>query len=102
MRPMAVLLIATLTWISGACTTTTTNPSFPVTADMARATIAELEQQPVRLDRPLVIMGGWFDPGISVGRVSRELSAVFDDISQEQWTAKGIHAWEMGLRNPGG
>ena len=32
----------------------------------------------------------------------RRLSAVFDDISQEQWTARGIHAWEMALQNPGG
>lgn len=47
-------------------------------------------------------IGGLTIPEKTEHASGRRLSAIFDDISQEQWRAKGIHVWEMALRNPGG
>ncbi|HTB62290.1 MAG TPA: hypothetical protein VK737_01770 [Opitutales bacterium] len=40
------------------------NPSFPLTSGGAHAAFVEMEKNPQQLPRPLVIIGGYEDPGI--------------------------------------
>jgi hypothetical protein len=42
-----------------------TNPSFPVDADQAQRALAYMSSHPHRLERPLLIVGGFMDPNVS-------------------------------------
>jgi pimeloyl-ACP methyl ester carboxylesterase len=44
------------------------NPSFPITAVEARERMRDLQAQPKPLQRPLVILGGFLDPGFGPDR----------------------------------
>lgn len=48
-----------------ACTAKPTNPSFPTTFSDANRAIGEMRASPCVLRRPLVIIGGMFDPNVS-------------------------------------
>ncbi len=41
------------------------NPSFAVTVDVAREAIDEMQEKPVTLERPLLILSGYLDPGFT-------------------------------------
>ena len=47
------------------------NPSFNVSVNDARATLRQLEDHKVPLDRPLVIVGGYLDPGLGPAGLRR-------------------------------
>ena len=47
----------------GAGCTAPTNPSFPVTVGEASAALREMEATPKRLARPVIVLGGYHDPG---------------------------------------
>ncbi len=57
-------LILLLTVLAG-CTQDPSNPAFPVTSEQARDAIVAMRQNPRRLDRPLVIVGGFADVNVS-------------------------------------
>jgi hypothetical protein len=63
-----LLLLAT---IGGGCAPD--NPSFPLTAAHARAELNEMEASPTKLERPLVIIGGFLDPGIGPRQLAANL-----------------------------
>ena len=48
------------------------NPSFSVTAKEARSALRQMAATPKPLQRPLVILGGWFDPGVAVVNLERK------------------------------
>jgi pimeloyl-ACP methyl ester carboxylesterase len=52
------------------CAPQITNPSFSVTHAQARADIAQMQQDPKPLDRPVVIIGGFLDPNFSSQEVN--------------------------------
>ena len=58
------LLICCLPLLA-ACATKPVNPSFPTTFAEANKAICEMRASPVALRRPLVIIGGMFDPNVS-------------------------------------
>lgn len=56
------------------------NPSFPLAVDDAKAALEEMEDRPVRLERPVVVLGGWGDPlGIPPARLAKRLREVTGD-----------------------
>ena len=55
-------LILPAALVAGGCSSTG-NPSFPVTVGEARVALREMEAKPKRLARPLVVLGGYHDPG---------------------------------------
>jgi pimeloyl-ACP methyl ester carboxylesterase len=71
------LLTAVFCLLATGCATPT-NPSFPVSITHGRAALKEMEADPRALVRPLVVIGGFFDPGFStwaLGTEFRTLSA---------------------------
>lgn len=44
------------------------NPSFPISASDAKTRLRALERDPAPLERPLVILGGFLDPGVGPER----------------------------------
>ena len=59
--PASLLLITAI----GCASPEPVNPSFPLSIDHAYAAIAEMSSHAVRLQRPLLIIGGYCDPGVS-------------------------------------
>ncbi len=66
--PLTLLLLAT------ACSTSpkapSSNPTIPLTTAEARAALDDVAQHRKPLDRPLVILGGYLDPGVGGAAVS--------------------------------
>lgn len=52
------------------------NPAFAVTVDEARTDLERMEREPVRLDRPVIVLGGWGDPGIAAHGITSQLERV--------------------------
>ena len=81
------------------------NPSFPLDDTSARTAIREMESCPKPLDRPLLILGGFSDPGINTGTMRSSCRKLFSDdrivvanfagtTSFEQCRARAIEAVE--------
>src|SRR4051794_368235 len=49
------------------------NPSFPITIEQGRAELERMACDPRPLERPVVILGGFLDPGIGALAVGSEL-----------------------------
>ncbi|MEM6750765.1 MAG: hypothetical protein AAF612_09880, partial [Planctomycetota bacterium] len=64
-RPRLTLLAACVAGALAGCYPPHGNPSFDIDAWAARSVIAKLRHDPQPLPRPLVIIGGWTDPGLS-------------------------------------
>jgi len=52
------------------------NPSFSLTVAAARAELKQMEESPLPASRPIVIVGGYADPGIIVKQLEKRLRAV--------------------------
>jgi pimeloyl-ACP methyl ester carboxylesterase len=64
MRYVAALVLGLGICLVGGCASPT-NPSFPVTSNQANQAIAQMRANPVALQRPLVIIGGFADFNVS-------------------------------------
>lgn len=64
-RCLLLHLLLPLILASGCSTPKPVNPSFPLTFDQARHALHDMEDHPVPLQRPLVIVGGYLDPNVS-------------------------------------
>lgn len=53
------------------------NPSFPLTVSEARAELDEMRSAPRHAPRPIVIIGGYADPGIIVSQFAARLRDLF-------------------------
>ena len=76
MRRTALLYV--LAALLGGCAAAPTNPSFPVTATEAHKAIDEMQHDPVKLQRPLVLVGGFLDPDISPAAFTGFFESVSD------------------------
>jgi len=52
------------------------NPSVPVTLTEARDAWKDMRESPKPLERPLVVLGGLFDPGVAARGMERRLRAI--------------------------
>src|SRR5687768_5687094 len=76
----SVLLVLLLTACAGGCAgRQRENPSFAVTRSGARDALREMRKSRVRLARPLVILGGFSDPGIGSSAMRSTMRRLFDD-----------------------
>ncbi len=66
-----------------------TNPSFPLTVAAARAELKQMEESPRPAQRPVVIVGGYADPGIIVRQVEKRLRAVLAEDTRIVTVAPG-------------
>jgi hypothetical protein len=55
------------------CGSSAENSSFPLTVSDARAELKAMEKQPVKLERPIVIVGGYLDFGIGTSQFASNL-----------------------------
>jgi hypothetical protein len=65
MRFASLAAILPLLWLVGCAGEDRINPSFPVSVDHAKQILEKESAHPKPLVRPLVIVGGYFDPGVS-------------------------------------
>lgn len=55
------------------------NPSFDVSVPEAREALREMEAEPARLERPVVVLAGLFDPGLASWNLARQLRNLSGD-----------------------
>lgn len=70
-----ILLAATL---CGCGTTIVHNPSFPLTLHDAKAARNKMAEEPKTLQRPVVVLSGFLDPGFAASGIRTELDDVVD------------------------
>lgn len=73
MRALLVVLGAAAVSMGGCASTTVRNPSFPLTLDEAQEELRQMAHDPAPLSRPVVVAGGYMDPGIAAHRVAERL-----------------------------
>lgn len=68
------LLAVTLSALSvlGGCGAPVLNPEFPLTSEDALSALKEMRHEPVMPPRPIVVLGGLFDPGL-IGFLASDL-----------------------------
>ena len=76
----AVVLVLGLACVG--CGTMPENPSFSLTSARAAVELESMEEAPRPLDRPVVVIDGYFDPGIGSSTVSRRLRKLTPDPQQ--------------------
>jgi len=69
-RALSLSIVAVVLVTGCASKGPSANPSFPISLDDARTTLLTIESNPKPLDRPLVILNGFLDPGIGGAMVS--------------------------------
>jgi pimeloyl-ACP methyl ester carboxylesterase len=74
-----LLILPALSLFSLACAGGPDNPSFPLTVDGAGVALKEMAKQPKPLPRPVVIVGGYLDPGISTAALKSRLQPLLKD-----------------------
>ncbi|MBB6431674.1 esterase/lipase family protein [Algisphaera agarilytica] len=72
---LATVLLASAFTIGG-CAARQVNPSFPVTEAQAKTIIKDIESDGRPLDRPVVVLAGWADPGFVNSYWSKQLRKV--------------------------
>ena len=82
--PMKRATIAKLSWlllgfVAGCAETGPVNPSFSVSTQTAREALDEMRSHPVRLERPVVVLSGYLDPGLGAWWVGRALRKATGD-----------------------
>jgi len=55
------------------------NPSFPLTVDQARSALAKMKDHPKPLTRPLLVLGGWIDPGFATKKLIKQFHNYTND-----------------------
>jgi len=55
------------------------NPSFPLDLDEGRLDLSRMEDHPHSLQRPLVVIGGFLDPGFASWHLQNEFSSLTGD-----------------------
>src|SRR5687768_4138365 len=64
-HPLRLIPVLCVPLFFAACATHPENPSFAVTVEAADAAIKEMRAAPRQLERPLLIIGGFWDPNFS-------------------------------------
>jgi hypothetical protein len=72
-RVSVAINMAAVIVLLAACTPQTVNPSLSVSHKQAKRTLAAMEKSPTRFPRPVVVLGGYHDPGIGPGVVCARL-----------------------------
>jgi hypothetical protein len=63
------------------CQSPKVNPSFDVTTEEASNILEQMAANPVAAKRPVVVIGGYLDPGIAPGIIAHRLGAYFTEVT---------------------
>src|SRR5438045_3670260 len=74
-----VSILMLLPFASLACAAGPENPSFPLRETEARTALRQMEDRPKPLQRPVLVIGGYLDFGVTPSLVRSELRAVTAD-----------------------
>jgi hypothetical protein len=74
--PLLLLLILLV-----ACKTLKVNPSFDVTPGEASQVLQQMADNPVPAKRPVVVIGGYLDPGVTPAVIASRLGSYFTDLT---------------------
>ena len=74
--PRHVMLLSL--FAAGGCAASPPNPSFPIATADAERLLGEMEKDRKPLARPLVVLGGYLDPGLGSWWVARQLRRVLE------------------------
>jgi len=55
------------------------NPAFPLPIADARADLRRMKREPVELERPVIVIGGYLDPGLAAAHVAGRLRELTGD-----------------------
>jgi hypothetical protein len=113
-RPRRCLALPLLifTVVLAGCKVGPMNPEFGVTSEQAKAALREMEDAPRRLERPVVVIGGYLDPNVSTTHLTREIKEMTGDDrvigvvigfcgSFAECRDKVIEAVDLAFPNPG-
>lgn len=79
-RCAAVFAVLWLVVLPGCAGEPVVNPSFNVTVREARAALKAMKREPVALDRPVVVIGGWSDVvGVAPAYIAEQLKKATGD-----------------------
>src|SRR5438132_3580705 len=73
------IFVSLVTALLAGCAAGPDNPSFPVTSAQAKQSIQAMRRDRKPLPRPLVVVGGFFDPNISTPFIARFFAGVTRD-----------------------
>lgn len=74
----SLLALASMLLLTG-CEAGPMNPEFQVTSSGARAALREMEGAPRRLERPVVVIGGYLDPNVSTTHLTGQIREMTGD-----------------------
>ena len=74
-----LLILPAVSLLSLACAGGPDNPSFPLSVDRAGLALKEMAKEPKPLPRPVVIVGGYLDPGIAPAALKSRLQPLLAD-----------------------
>ncbi|MBX3403729.1 MAG: hypothetical protein KF699_10005 [Phycisphaeraceae bacterium] len=75
----SILVLLLLLYAAGCSADSPANPSFPLTVAAAKAELAQMQESPRPASRPIIIIGGYADPGIIVSQLAAKLRRVLAD-----------------------
>ena len=67
------------------CAAPATNPAFGVSVPEARAELRERQEHKVHLERPVIVLAGYLDPGVGVARTAAMLRKA---VEPEDWVVE--------------
>jgi hypothetical protein len=68
-----------LAFAGGCARPTPVNPSFPLSSDAATAALRDDAERPVHLARPVVVIGGFLDPGVAAAVLAADVRRATGD-----------------------
>lgn len=74
-----LMVAAVMATVAGCAAERPVNPSFDLTMREARVALDRMAEEPVTLDRPVVVLDGWMDPGLGVLYVAPRLARLTGD-----------------------
>ncbi len=75
----ALCAVVLAVFATAGCATDPVNPSFPTKLEIAQDDLKRIEASPKPLERPLVVIGGFLDPGIASSWLKAEFSSLTGD-----------------------
>jgi hypothetical protein len=82
MHRCSVLFLALATAFAGCAQQT--NPSFPVSSADAKVAWSAMKESPKPLQRPVLVLGGIYDPGLAAASVERSLQQILCNADDEK------------------
>jgi hypothetical protein len=73
------LVLVVLTSLACGCAAKPVNPCFAITMNEAKSAWSAMAEQPVVLARPVIVLGGIYDPGIAANVIARRIKEIAGD-----------------------